>query len=123
MDMLWTLPELVAEGATRIAALPAPKNGQVRAVPDERTVRYYTTLGLLDRPAAMRGRTALYGRRHLLQLVAIKRLQAKGRALTELQKELVGLSDAELERIANLPASIEQPAESPPRRSETFWTE
>src|SRR3954462_14871472 len=103
MDMLWTLPELVAEGATRIAALPAPKNGQVRAVPDERTVRYYTTLGLLDRPAAMRGRTALYGRRHLMQLVAIKRLQAEGRSLAEVQRRLVGLTDAALGRLARLP--------------------
>src|SRR5205823_13215113 len=43
-------------------------NGRVRDVPDRRTVRFYTTLGLIDRPAALRGRTALYGRRHLLQL-------------------------------------------------------
>ena len=55
MEALWTLPELVAEVTARIAALPAPKNGQVRAVPDERTVRYYVTLGLLARPSATRG--------------------------------------------------------------------
>ena len=81
MDALWTLPELVAEVTARIAALPAPKNGQVRAVPDERTVRYYVTLGLLDRPSATRGRTALYGSRHAAQVVAIKRLRRGARSL------------------------------------------
>jgi hypothetical protein len=76
VDIEWTLSELVAEAASSIETLPEPKNGQVRAVPDERTVRYYGTLGLLDKPLAMRGRTALYGRRHLAQVVAIKRLQS-----------------------------------------------
>ena len=56
MTETWTLSELVAEAANRLEALPAPKNGQVRAVPDERTIRYYGTIGLLDRPTAMRDR-------------------------------------------------------------------
>ena len=58
MSETWTLSELVDEAVQRLEALPPPKNGQVRAVPDERTIRYYGTIGLLDRPAAMRGRTA-----------------------------------------------------------------
>jgi len=57
VEPTWTLPELTQEAAKRIEALPAPKNGQVRAVPDERTVRYYQTIGLLDRPVATRGRS------------------------------------------------------------------
>jgi hypothetical protein len=73
----WTIRELAAEVAAQLERYDAADNGQVRAVPDERSIRYYTTLGLIDRPAAMRGRTALYGRRHLAQLVAIKRLQAR----------------------------------------------
>lgn len=80
-----TLPALVDECAARIRALPAPTNGQVRAVPDERTIRYYATLGLLDRPVAMRGRTALYNARQVAQVVAIKRLQLMGRSLAEIQ--------------------------------------
>ena len=83
-DASWTLAELAAEVAAALRDVE-PANGQVRAVPDERALRYYTTLGLLDRPAAMRGRTALYGPRHLLQLVAIKRRQAQGRSLAEIQ--------------------------------------
>src|SRR5215471_8902235 len=117
VDALWTLPELVAEVATRIAALPAPKNGQVRAVPDERTVRYYVTLGLLDRPSAMRGRTALYGKKHVAQVVAIKRLQTMGRSLSEIQQMWSTLDDATLTRMSG----VELPAApKPPARAE-FW--
>src|SRR4030095_506763 len=74
-----------------------------------RAVRWYTTLGLVDRPSAMRGRTALYGRRHLLQLVAIKRLQAAGRTLAEVQEELAAASDERLGRVADPPAARRAP--------------
>ena len=100
-DALWTLSELVAEAARALGDLEPP-NGQVRAVPDERAVRYYTTLGLLDRPGAMRGRTALYGRRHLAQVVAIKRLQAVGKTLAAIQSLLPTLDDAALARASGV---------------------
>jgi DNA-binding transcriptional MerR regulator len=101
---LWTLAEL----ADRVAdALSSGYGGQqsrrVTDVPDTRAIRYYTTLGLLDRPAEMRGRTALYGPRHLWQLVAIKRLQADGRSLATIQHELAAASDGTLRRIADIP--------------------
>lgn len=100
--MEWTLTELVAEATRSIATLPPPKNGQVRAVPDERTVRYYGTLGLLDRPLAMRGRTALYGRRHLAQVVAIKRLQSAGKSLAEIQALWTTLDEHTLARMSGV---------------------
>jgi DNA-binding transcriptional MerR regulator len=113
---LWTLDELQERAAQALAVIgEAPVNGRVRAVPDQRTIRYYTTLGLLDRPAAMQGRTAFYGRRHLLQLVAIKRLQARGLSLAELQQQLLGLTDAALADIARLPANLEESAPVPQR--------
>ena len=98
----WTLSELVAEAGVHIARLPTPKNGQVRAVPDERTVRYYAALGLLDRPAGMRGRTAQYGQRHLAQVVAIKRLQSAGRSLAEIQALWPALDDATLQHMTGI---------------------
>ncbi|HSK00238.1 MAG TPA: MerR family transcriptional regulator, partial [Kofleriaceae bacterium] len=116
MDEQWTLSELVTEVTARIAALPAPSNGQVRAVPDERTIRYYGTIGLLDRPLAMRGRTAIYGRRHLAQVVAIKRLQTMGRSLAEIQALWPTLDDVALSRMAG----IELPQPARPGRRE-FW--
>ncbi|MGN6106809.1 MAG: MerR family transcriptional regulator [Kofleriaceae bacterium] len=102
MDESWILSELVAQVATRIASLPAPSNGQVRAVPDERTVRYYGTIGLLDRPIAHRGRTALYGRKHVAQVVAIKRLQTMGRSLAEIQALWPTLDDEALARMSGV---------------------
>ena len=73
----------------------------------------------------MRGRTALYGRRHLLQLVAIKCLQATGIALAELQRQLLGLTDAELARVAKLPAAVDDGDGDvgcvPERPSQPFW--
>jgi DNA-binding transcriptional MerR regulator len=74
-------------------------------VPDRRAIRWYTTIGLVDRPVAHRGRTALYGPRHLLQLVAIKRLQARGLPLVAIQQELAGATDTQLARVANVPAA------------------
>jgi DNA-binding transcriptional MerR regulator len=124
---LWTLAELSAEVAQALADDAAQANGRVREVPDMRTIRYYTTLGLIDRPAQMRGRTALYGERHLLQLVAIKRLQARGLSLTEIQLRLTGQSDAVLRRLAELPAHRSQSERpqteqsSDERRRTTFW--
>jgi DNA-binding transcriptional MerR regulator len=101
---LWTLDQLGAEVALALAVdYAGTANGRVRDVPDARTIRYYTTLGLIDRPAEMRGRTALYGMRHLLQLVAIKRLQASGLTLAEVQQQLLGKSDAALRDLARLP--------------------
>ena len=112
----WTLQELVEEVGHRLAALPPPKNGQVRAVPDERTIRYYAALGLLDRPAAMRGRTALYAARHLAQVVAIKRMQSAGKTLADIQALWPSLDDATLARMSG----VELPTASRTARAE-FW--
>jgi DNA-binding transcriptional MerR regulator len=106
----WTLGELTARVAAALAVgYLGQSSGRVRDLPDQRAVRWYTTLGLVDRPSAMRGRTALYGRRHLLQLVAIKRLQAAGRSLAEVQQELAAASDERLEHLADLPATAAAP--------------
>jgi DNA-binding transcriptional MerR regulator len=128
-ELLWTIDELGTRVALALSVdYEGPPNGRVRQIPDQRTIRYYTTLGLIDRPAQMRGRTALYGRRHLLQLVAIKRLQARGLTLAELQERLLGLSNTELETIARVPADLDATpgAAAPPAPEETpqredFW--
>lgn len=116
MDEAWTLAELVAEAASWIATLPPPKNGQVRAVPDERTVRYYAAQGLLDRPAAMRGRTAIYGKRHLAQVIAIKRLQSAGHSLADITAMWPTLDDLTLGRLTG----VTLPARAKAARQE-FW--
>jgi DNA-binding transcriptional MerR regulator len=100
----WTLDELAERVDLALAVdYHGQPSGRVRAVPDRRAIRWYTTIGLIDRPVAHRGRTALYGPRHLLQLVAVKRLQARGLPLVAIQQELAGATDGQLARVARLP--------------------
>ncbi|HEY9734450.1 MAG TPA: MerR family transcriptional regulator [Drouetiella sp.] len=73
-------------------------DNRVSAAPDMRTIRYYTSLGLLDRPS-IEGRIAKYSRKHLLQLLAVKTLQGVSLPLSEIQEQLYGLSEAELEAV------------------------
>ena len=79
-------------------------DNRVAPVPDARTVRYYTTLGLVDRPRIV-DREARYGPRHVLQLAAIKRLQAEGARLADVQRRLYGRSDAELRALLAMPTA------------------
>jgi DNA-binding transcriptional MerR regulator len=107
-----TLGELAGEVQVLLGAkglLEAQADGRISPAPDPRTVRYYTTLGLMDRPQIV-SREARYGRRHVLQLCAIKALQAAGLGLAEVQARLYGRSDSELE------ALISGAGESRPRR-------
>jgi hypothetical protein len=101
-------------------------NGRVRDVPDRRAIRWYTTIGLVDKPLGMRGRTALYGRRHLQQLVAIKRRQAVGRSLAEIQVEFSWLTPQALGEVAQVPPGLLAddggPAPDPAARHERFWS-
>ena len=126
MNGTWTIAELselasgvLASGETR------QSSGRVREAPNDRLIRWYATVGLVDPPLSRAGRIARYGRRHLLQLVAVKRRQAAGRSLAEIQAELVGATDDYLESVAMLPAAIVEPDgrrdTNSPERDEQFW--
>lgn len=124
----WTLKQLTAQVALALSEADVDQHsGRVRDIPNARTIRYYGTLGLVDKPSAFRGRTALYTRRHLLQLVAIKRLQAQGTSLDAIQAQLTGATDAELTQLAKLPeapparAAPAPSREGPSRRLSDFW--
>lgn len=77
----------------------AVRDQRVQPLPDARNIRFYQTTGLLDRPARYDGRVARYGVRHLLQLVAIRALQAQGLTLAQIQQACAGISDAELREL------------------------
>ena len=121
---MWTMEQLVERVGEALAAeYPGAPNGRVREVPDRRSIRWYTTIGLVDRPLGTRGRTVLYGPRHLLQLVAIKRRQAAGRTLAEIQAELAGASEETLATVARVPGEVLR-TDAPPPEHETradFW--
>jgi DNA-binding transcriptional MerR regulator len=122
---MWTMEQLVERVSAALAAeYPGAPNGRVREVPDRRSIRWYTTIGLVDRPLGARGRTVLYGPRHLLQLVAIKRRQAAGRTLAEIQEELAGASEETLAAVARVPDRVlgaGEPARSPQPQRPPFW--
>lgn len=89
-----TLRSLVTEAARYVDAMGlVPADGRAATHPDARAIRYYVGLGLVDRPLGFRGNTALYGPRHLLQLLAIKALQADGEGLPEIQRRLLARGD------------------------------
>jgi DNA-binding transcriptional MerR regulator len=100
-----TLDQVVGEvqhTLQRLGIGGGASDGRVAPLPDGRTVRYYTTLGLVDRPRIV-DREARYGPRHVLQLAAIKRLQADGARLADVQRQLYGRSDAELRALLAIP--------------------
>ena len=108
MNERWTIEQLapLVERALDLSGYDGQHSGRVRGLPNLRTIRYYTTLGLLDPPAEMRGRKAYYGRRHLVQLVAVKRLQSRGLSLAQVQQALAGIDDLALAELASLPADF-----------------
>jgi DNA-binding transcriptional MerR regulator len=96
-----TLEELADEVAYALEyynLLGAHSDSRVSPVPDARTIRYYTTLGLLDRPR-VEGRQARYGKRQLVQLLTIKALQSHGLPLSDIQSRIYGRSESELESL------------------------
>jgi DNA-binding transcriptional MerR regulator len=103
MDTPWTLLDLTerVDAVLRAEGI-RQENGQVAEAPNGRTVRWYQSIGLLRRPE-QRGRVAFYGRAHLAELVAIKRLQSGGLSLGDVQARLQGLSDEAVLALAALP--------------------
>jgi DNA-binding transcriptional MerR regulator len=98
----WTIKELASRAGAALGNQATQPSARVRDVPDERVIRWYATIGLLD-PPRREGRAAWYGPRQLLQLVAIKRRQAAGRSLADIQAELFGATDQRLLSIAEIP--------------------
>ncbi len=94
-----TLEDLVTAAARLVKRLDVrPDDGRVAVEPDARGVRYYQGIGVLDRPLRYDGRRAVYGFRHLLQLLAVKRLQQEGHPLHLIQQSLAGRPTAALEQ-------------------------
>jgi len=82
-SLLYGLDELLAIASERLGEEITP-----------RTVRLYATEGLIDRPGK-EGRRAVYGQRHLLQLLLIRSLARRGLSLTAIAP-LSASSDGEL---------------------------
>jgi hypothetical protein len=83
----FSLEELAAAAGRLLRRLDLrPGDGRVTGTPDERSIRFYQAAGLVDRPTRYDGRRAVYGFRHLVQLLAVKRLQQEGHPLALIQR-------------------------------------
>lgn len=123
-ETLWSLEELSqhSQRELEVRKIPNP-GGRVSQTLSARTIRYYTSLGLVDRPLAYDGGIARYGPRHLLQLLAIKILQAEYLPLPEIQKQLFGRGESELQEIVDSASRVEDSSETQTSpRNETWLT-
>lgn len=90
--------------------------------PDARSFRMYRDLGLVDAPHGKSGASGVYGSKHVLQLVAIKRMQSEFMPLREIHARMKDAGGEGLRDIlrgevrksgAPPPATLEQPSREP----------
>ncbi|HWP37986.1 MAG TPA: MerR family transcriptional regulator [Gemmatimonadales bacterium] len=111
----WSLRDLATLAAAMLASSGVrPVNAAAQPRPNERTIRFYVTRGLVAPPDG-RGTAATYSYRHLLQVLTIKLRQMEGATLATIAKELSEHTGDVLERRvaaalgAALPAPIRLP--------------
>jgi DNA-binding transcriptional MerR regulator len=94
----WSLRDLAMVSAAILeASAVRPINAAASAHPNERTIRFYVTRGLVAAPEG-RGTAAVYSYRHLLQVLAIKLRQMEGSTLAAIAQELLDATGDMLER-------------------------
>lgn len=92
--------ELASEAAKILSESgPVQERGTVRDVPDERTIRYYLSEGLLAPAGDKQGTANIFGYLHLLQLLVVKRLQAEHLPIRKIKELVSGRTERELERL------------------------
>ncbi|GHG26703.1 hypothetical protein CBQ26_01475 [Deinococcus indicus] len=99
-DWVGGIDEFVMEANVWLSRLlPEDRAGRPKDEVNARLVRHYTTSGLVPAPRR-EGREARYDRRHLLHLLALRRLMADGLSGKALFGALSGRSEADLEQLA-----------------------
>jgi DNA-binding transcriptional MerR regulator len=102
----------VAELADHVARIlaesgPTQERGTVSEVPDERTIRYYLSEGLISPAEERQGTASVYGYLHLLQLLAVKKLQSEHLPIRKIREVVGGRSERELERLVGIEGGAE----------------
>src|SRR3954470_6325294 len=92
----------LAEAAARILAESGAARqgrGTVTEMPDERAVRYYLAEGLIPPAEEKQGTASVFGFKHLLQLLVVKKLQAEGLPIRAIRELVTGKTERQLERL------------------------
>jgi DNA-binding transcriptional MerR regulator len=77
----------------------AQARGTVSEVPDERTIRYYLTEGLISPAEDKQGTASVFSYRHLLELLVVKKLQSEHLPIRKIRDLVDGRTERELERL------------------------
>ncbi len=116
-DVHLSLDELVSAANTLLPdILPSDISDQrIKEELSPRLVRHYSSQGSLEEPLK-EGREARYTYRHLLQLLALRRLQAEGHRTGSVSSLLTDMSETELEDLlsGDRQVTLTQEASHPP---------
>ncbi len=74
-------------------------SGTVAPFPNDRTVRYYLTEGLIPPADYTEGTASVFSYRHLLALIVIKHLQSQGLSIRIIRRIIANRNIAELEKL------------------------
>lgn len=110
----------LAEAAARILAESGAARqgrGTVTELPDERTVRYYLTEGLIPPAEGKQGTASVFEFRHLLQLLVVKKLQAEGLPIRAIRELVTGKTERQLEKLLG---TEQGPSQGPSARGEAL---
>jgi DNA-binding transcriptional MerR regulator len=93
--------ELAQEAARILAESGGAQQarGTVTELPDERTVRYYLSEGLVPPSEEKQGTASVFGYRHLLGLLVVKKLQAEHIPIRKIRELVTGKTERQLERL------------------------
>jgi DNA-binding transcriptional MerR regulator len=91
---------------------PTQERGTVSEVPDERTIRYYLSEGLISPAEEKQGTASIFGYLHLLQLLAVKKLQSEHLPIRKIREVVSGRSERELERLVGIEGGAESKNEA-----------
>ena len=80
------------------------ERGTVTSVPDERTIRYYMSEGLIQTPGERQGTASVFSYLNLLQLLTVKKLQAEHLPIRKIRELVAGKSEQELETMLGVRA-------------------
>jgi DNA-binding transcriptional MerR regulator len=101
-----------SEGLYQLSELLALASERLGEELSARTVRLYATEGLIDRPGK-EGRRAVYGQRHLLQLLLVRSLARRGLSLSAIAPLVVSPDEELLQQLNQLDDGLEVSGPAP----------